>query len=103
VAQKSKNSYQKEKKLDLKTIKSFKNRQKIRQISDKKATSCRFLNFLLSLFVAHQKCDKKATKCDNLSLFHLSLPTPEQDCNTVLIVLTDGPVCVLSSPLFDPE
>jgi hypothetical protein len=69
VAQKSKNSYQKEKKLDLKTIKSFKNRQKIRQISDKKATSCRFLNFLLSLFVAPQKCD-------NLSLFHLSLPTP---------------------------
>jgi hypothetical protein len=76
VAQNLKSSYQKEKILDPKTIRNFKKGQKKRQISDKKATSCRFLKFLLSLFVAPKKCDKKATKSDKLSLFHLSLPTP---------------------------
>jgi len=44
VAQKSKDFYQKEKFLDLKTIKSLKKRQKSDKKSDKKATGCRFSN-----------------------------------------------------------
>jgi len=42
VAQKSKDFYQKQKILDLKTIKSFNKRQKSDKKSDKKATDCRF-------------------------------------------------------------
>ena len=76
LTQKSKNSYQKEKIFDIKTIKNFKKGQKSDKKNDKKATGCRFLNFLLSLFIAPKKCDKKTTKCDKLSFSFLSVPTP---------------------------
>ena len=78
-AQKSKNSYQKEKFLDLRTIKSFKKRQK----SYKKATKKRQKSDNLSLFktppvafVAPQKKRQKGDKRRHFVAFHFVAAHP---------------------------
>ena len=65
VAQKSKDLYQKEKILDLKTIKNEKKCQK----TDKKSDKLSLFKLIFVVFIGTQKKRQKCDKSDKMSLF----------------------------------